>query len=151
MTVLQRLIKSNSPLRQLAIPLLCDLAHAGKIDRGLVWPNDGVAGDEARRHLWLNNGLSFYLEILQVRRPKALLSSSPGKQMKYWHHVALNCVAVWLSSSKDANSLEDVRLLLGSSCSSHLRCCCNLKPCKSSSRASLTATSALRATSSLPS
>ncbi|EKX55319.1 hypothetical protein GUITHDRAFT_149772, partial [Guillardia theta CCMP2712] len=30
--------------------------------------------------------------------------------MKYWHHVALNCVAVWLSSSKDANSLEDVLL-----------------------------------------
>ncbi|KAJ9051580.1 Protein kinase of the Mitotic Exit Network, variant 3 [Entomophthora muscae] len=47
---LQHIVTINSPLKQYALPVLCDMAHAGKV---------------CRRLLWKNNGLQFYLGLLR--------------------------------------------------------------------------------------
>ncbi|KAH9932708.1 kinase-like protein [Epithele typhae] len=39
---LKRIIESNSPLKQFALPILCDLASAGKTCRVLLWQHDGL-------------------------------------------------------------------------------------------------------------
>ncbi|EJU03326.1 Pkinase-domain-containing protein [Dacryopinax primogenitus] len=39
---LKRVAKSNSPLKQFALPILCDLASAGKSCRKLLWQYDGL-------------------------------------------------------------------------------------------------------------
>ena len=41
--VLVRVIGSSSPLRQFALPILCDLAGAGKSCRMLLWQHDGLS------------------------------------------------------------------------------------------------------------
>ncbi|KAI9507778.1 kinase-like protein [Russula earlei] len=41
--LLVRVIESSSPLRQFALPILCDLASAGKSCRMLLWQHDGLA------------------------------------------------------------------------------------------------------------
>jgi len=40
---LKRVIESSSPLRQFALPILCDLASAGKSCRILLWQHDGLS------------------------------------------------------------------------------------------------------------
>jgi len=40
---LKRVIESSSPLKQFALPILCDLASAGKSCRTLLWQHDGFA------------------------------------------------------------------------------------------------------------
>lgn len=40
---LMRVIESQSPLKQFALPILCDLASAGKSCRMLLWQHDGLA------------------------------------------------------------------------------------------------------------
>lgn len=40
---LMRVIESSSPLKQFALPILCDLASAGKSCRMLLWQHDGLA------------------------------------------------------------------------------------------------------------
>ncbi|KAI0299616.1 hypothetical protein BC826DRAFT_932423 [Russula brevipes] len=40
--LLVRVIESSSPLRQFALPILCDLASAGKSCRMLLWQHDGL-------------------------------------------------------------------------------------------------------------
>ncbi|OSX57176.1 hypothetical protein POSPLADRAFT_1050231 [Postia placenta MAD-698-R-SB12] len=40
---LKRVIESSSPLKQFALPILCDLASAGKSCRTLLWQHDGLA------------------------------------------------------------------------------------------------------------
>ena len=40
---LKRVIELKSPLKQFALPILCDLASAGKSCRILLWQNDGLA------------------------------------------------------------------------------------------------------------
>ncbi|KIP02523.1 hypothetical protein PHLGIDRAFT_130695 [Phlebiopsis gigantea 11061_1 CR5-6] len=40
---LKRVIDSKSPLKQFALPILCDLASAGKSCRILLWQNDGLS------------------------------------------------------------------------------------------------------------
>ena len=40
---LKRVIESSSPLKQFALPILCDLASAGKSCRILLWQHDGLA------------------------------------------------------------------------------------------------------------
>ncbi|KIJ54808.1 hypothetical protein M422DRAFT_240892 [Sphaerobolus stellatus SS14] len=47
---LKRIIETSSPLKQFALPILCDLASAGKSCRALLWKHDG---------------LSMYLKLLQ--------------------------------------------------------------------------------------
>ncbi|EIW81107.1 hypothetical protein CONPUDRAFT_104294 [Coniophora puteana RWD-64-598 SS2] len=61
---LQRVSETTSPLKQFALPILCDLASAGK---------------SCRKLLWQNNGLSMYLGLLsdpyfQVSALEAILS-----------------------------------------------------------------------------
>lgn len=61
---IKRVLSNNSPLRQFALPLLCDLASAGKSCRSLLWQHDG---------------LSLYLDLLtdpyfQVSALEAILS-----------------------------------------------------------------------------
>ena len=40
---LKRVIESSSPLKQFALPILCDLASAGKSCRHLLWQHDGLS------------------------------------------------------------------------------------------------------------
>ncbi|KAG6335620.1 hypothetical protein ID866_3477 [Astraeus odoratus] len=61
---LKRVIETSSPLKQFALPILCDLASAGKSCRNL---------------LWQHNGLGMYLKLLedpyfQVSSLEAILS-----------------------------------------------------------------------------
>ena len=44
--LLRRVIQHESPLKQFALPILCDIANAGKVSRRLLWQNDGMK----RRH-----------------------------------------------------------------------------------------------------
>jgi hypothetical protein len=39
---LKRVIQTSSPLKQFALPILCDLASAGKTCRKLLWQYDGL-------------------------------------------------------------------------------------------------------------
>lgn len=39
---LKRVFESGSPLKQFALPILCDLASAGKTCRTLLWQHDGL-------------------------------------------------------------------------------------------------------------
>jgi hypothetical protein len=39
---LKRVIETSSPLKQFALPILCDLASAGKSCRSLLWQHDGL-------------------------------------------------------------------------------------------------------------
>ncbi|KIY69316.1 Pkinase-domain-containing protein [Cylindrobasidium torrendii FP15055 ss-10] len=61
---LKRVIETSSPLKQFALPILCDLASAGK---------------SCRTHLWQHDGLKMYLSLLndpyfQVSSLEAILS-----------------------------------------------------------------------------
>jgi hypothetical protein len=40
---LKRVIETSSPLKQFALPILCDMASAGKSCRNLLWQHDGLA------------------------------------------------------------------------------------------------------------
>eukprot|EP01112_Ceratiomyxa_fruticulosa_P019583 TRINITY_DN6452_c0_g1_i1.p1 TRINITY_DN6452_c0_g1~~TRINITY_DN6452_c0_g1_i1.p1 ORF type:complete len:1073 (+),score=231.94 TRINITY_DN6452_c0_g1_i1:255-3473(+) len=48
---LQRFITANSPLKQFALPIICDLAHVKR----------------AREELWKHRGVEFYLDLLKER------------------------------------------------------------------------------------
>jgi hypothetical protein len=37
---LQQIAESSSPLKQFALPILCDMAHAGRACRNSLWHND---------------------------------------------------------------------------------------------------------------
>nr|WVH01951.1 cytokinesis protein [Naematelia aurantialba] len=65
--LLKRVIQNKSPLKQFALPILCDLANAGKV---------------ARRLLWQNDGMTLYLDLLQD---------------PYWRVSALDAVLSWMS------------------------------------------------------
>ncbi|BGP24123.1 Protein kinase of the Mitotic Exit Network [Rhodotorula toruloides] len=64
--LLQAIVRDNSPLKQFALPILCDFAHAGKACRYLLWKHDGV---------------SFYLQLLKDT---------------FWVNSALEAISVWL-------------------------------------------------------
>lgn len=40
--LLKRVIDSKSPLKQFALPIICDLANAGKVSRRMLWKHDGL-------------------------------------------------------------------------------------------------------------
>ncbi|OLL22575.1 Cytokinesis protein sepH [Neolecta irregularis DAH-3] len=63
--VLQRIVRTDRPLKEFALPILCDFAHAGKT---------------CRKILWQNNGLEFYIVLL----------ADP-----YWQVNALDAVLAW--------------------------------------------------------
>lgn len=63
---LMKVIKNASPLKQFALPILCDLAHASPT---------------ARAHLWACDGVALFLEMLED---------------KYWHLDAFKSLSIWL-------------------------------------------------------
>ena len=63
--VLQRIIKTKGPLKEFALPILCDMAHSGKV---------------GRRELWRNKGLAFYISLLAD---------------EYWQVTALDAIFIW--------------------------------------------------------
>lgn len=63
---LMKVIKNASPLKQFALPILCDLAHASPT---------------ARAHLWACDGVSLFLEMLED---------------KYWQMDAIKSISIWL-------------------------------------------------------
>lgn len=64
--LLQKIVKTDRPLKEFALPILCDMAHSGKV---------------GRRELWRNKGLAFYISLL----------SDP-----YWQVTALDAIFTWL-------------------------------------------------------
>lgn len=63
---LMKVIKNASPLKQFALPILCDLAHASPT---------------ARAHLWACDCVSLFLEMLDD---------------KYWQLDAIKSLSIWL-------------------------------------------------------
>ena len=64
--LLQRIVQTERPLKEFALPILCDMAHSGNF---------------GRKVLWQNKGLQFYVSLL----------AEP-----YWAVTALDAVFVWL-------------------------------------------------------
>jgi hypothetical protein len=48
--LLQKIMKTKRPPKEFALPILCDMAHSGKI---------------GRKYLWQNKGLQFYVSLLR--------------------------------------------------------------------------------------
>jgi hypothetical protein len=66
--LLQKIVKTERPLKEFALPILCDMAHSGKV---------------GRRELWRNKGLTFYISLL----------SDP-----YWQVTALDAIFTWYAT-----------------------------------------------------
>ncbi|TID13675.1 STE/STE11/CDC15 protein kinase [Venturia nashicola] len=64
--ILQKIVKTERPLKEFALPILCDMAHSGK---------------QCRKTLWNNKGLQFYISLLAD---------------KYWQVTALDAIFIWL-------------------------------------------------------
>ncbi|KAG1822659.1 uncharacterized protein BJ212DRAFT_1444950 [Suillus subaureus] len=98
---LKRVIETSSPLKQFALPILCDLASAGKSCRYL---------------LWQHNGLALYLKLLedpyfQVSALEAILSWLQDETAKIEDelvsHESLEALLKCFVSAK-ANSFENL-------------------------------------------
>lgn len=64
--LLQRIMKTTErPPKEFALPILCDLAHSGKV---------------GRKYLWQNKGLEFFISLLDDQ---------------YWQVTALDAIFVW--------------------------------------------------------
>jgi len=63
--LLQHIVHTEWPLKEFALPILCDMAHSGKVGRG---------------RLWQHNGLQFYISLLGDR---------------YWQVTALDAICIW--------------------------------------------------------
>ncbi|KAM4057473.1 kinase [Hirsutella rhossiliensis] len=64
--LLLRIMKTDRPPKEFALPILCDMAHSGS---------------KGRRYLWQNKGLDFYVSLLTDQ---------------YWQVTALDAILVWL-------------------------------------------------------
>ncbi|KAI1394306.1 cell division control protein [Hypoxylon trugodes] len=64
--LLLRIMKTDRPPREFALPILCDMAHSGS---------------KGRRFLWQNQGLDFYVSLIADQ---------------YWQVTALDAIFVWL-------------------------------------------------------
>ncbi|KAJ5714897.1 Cytokinesis protein sepH [Penicillium malachiteum] len=64
--LLQKIVQTERPLKEFALPILCDMAQSGKV---------------GRRELWRNKGLAFYISLL----------ADP-----YWQVTALDAIFTWL-------------------------------------------------------
>ena len=75
--ILLKILKTQRPLKEFVLPILCDMAHSGKV---------------GRRELWRNKGLTFYISLL----------SDP-----YWQVTALDAIFTWYVSiyKKSLNSI----------------------------------------------
>jgi hypothetical protein len=72
--LLQRVVKTERPLKELALPILCDMAHCGYV---------------GRKVLWQNKGLQFYISLLAD---------------KYWQVTALDAILVWYDAFQSSRS-----------------------------------------------
>lgn len=74
--LLMRIVKQDkTPVKEFALPILCDMAHSSRA---------------ARRELWQNKGLVFYVSLL----------SDP-----YWQVTALDAIFTWLQ--EETSKVED--------------------------------------------
>ncbi|KAJ2895400.1 hypothetical protein MKZ38_006608 [Zalerion maritima] len=64
--LLMKIMKTDRPPKEFALPILCDMAHSGS---------------KGRRYLWQNKGLDFYITLLSDQ---------------YWQVSALDAIFVWL-------------------------------------------------------
>ncbi|KAI0179538.1 cell division control protein [Hypoxylon sp. FL1284] len=64
--LLLKIMKTDRPPKEFALPILCDMAHSGS---------------KGRRFLWQNKGLDFYISLLADQ---------------YWQVSALDAIHVWL-------------------------------------------------------
>ena len=64
--LLQKIVQTEWPLKEFALPILCDMAHSGKV---------------CRKILWQNKGLQFYISLLADQ---------------YWQVTALDAIFIWL-------------------------------------------------------
>lgn len=64
--LLMRIMRTDRPPKEFALPILCDMAHSGS---------------KGRRYLWQNKGLDFYVSLLADQ---------------YWQVTALDAIFVWL-------------------------------------------------------
>jgi hypothetical protein len=58
-------MKTKRPPKEFALPILCDMAHSGKV---------------VRKYLWQNKGLQFYVSLLEDQ---------------YWQVTALDAIFIW--------------------------------------------------------
>jgi len=63
--LLKRIMDTNRPPKEFALPILCDMAHSGKV---------------GRKYLWQNRGLQFYISLLADQ---------------YWQVTALDAIFIW--------------------------------------------------------
>ena len=63
--LLQRIMKTKRPPKEFALPILCDMAHSGKL---------------GRKYLGQNKGLQFYVSLLEDQ---------------YWQVTALDAIFIW--------------------------------------------------------
>ncbi|KAK6339114.1 hypothetical protein TWF696_009897 [Orbilia brochopaga] len=63
--ILQKIVRTDRPLKEFALPILCDMAHSGRL---------------GRKYLWQNNGLEFFVSLL----------AEP-----YWQVASLEAILVW--------------------------------------------------------
>ncbi|RYP89873.1 hypothetical protein DL770_004025 [Monosporascus sp. CRB-9-2] len=64
--LLMKIMKTDRPPKEFALPILCDMAHSGS---------------KGRRFLWQNKGLDFYVSLLADQ---------------YWQVTAMDAIFVWL-------------------------------------------------------
>ncbi|KAI0528316.1 hypothetical protein F5B22DRAFT_31023 [Xylaria bambusicola] len=64
--ILLKIMKTDRPPKEFALPILCDMAHSGS---------------KGRRFLWQNKGLDFYVSLLADQ---------------YWQVTALDAIFVWM-------------------------------------------------------
>ncbi|CAM1500562.1 Fc.00g097240.m01.CDS01 [Cosmosporella sp. VM-42] len=64
--LLLRIMQTDRPPKEFALPILCDMAHSGS---------------KGRRYLWQNKGLDFFVSLLTDQ---------------YWQVTALDAILVWL-------------------------------------------------------
>ncbi|KAJ9156561.1 Cell division control protein [Pleurostoma richardsiae] len=64
--LLLKIMRTDHPPKEFALPILCDMAHSGS---------------KGRRYLWQNKGLDFYVSLLADQ---------------YWQVTALDAIFVWL-------------------------------------------------------
>lgn len=72
--LLQKIVKTERPLKEFALPILCDMAQSGKV---------------GRRELWRNKGLTFYISLL----------ADP-----YWQVTALDAIFTWFVPNSHSRS-----------------------------------------------
>lgn len=83
--LLQRIVQDSSPLKQFALPILCDFAHAGKLCRKLsvLQPLSRAVARACSRScpsLWQHDGVALYLHLLKDT---------------FWVNPALEAILAW--------------------------------------------------------